>query len=656
MKDLIHYIDRGVLSLDSNLNVISWNNWLQSRTTIDSNEIIGRRLIDFFPEIEKRISYKQLERAVQQKKSLVLSPLLHKYLIPIKNPSIFRKEGVELMLQLTHGVSVTDENGENCYLIQIEDQTERFLKEKKIKKYYDDLDVKNSELARIQKELEEKNKILEDTNKYKSEFLANMSHEIRTPMNSILGVTDLLIDDSENLTDSQKEMLNVINISSSSLMELINDILDLAKIAAQKLIIEKVEFELEAVLMDIFKVIASRTFDKNLTLVCNCPLMSNWINADITRIKQILTNLLGNSAKFTGEGEIRIDVSISENYDSLTLKIIDTGIGISEENLSKIFDSFVQADGSTTRKFGGTGLGLSLCKELTELMDGEISVKSKLGAGTEFTVKVPIDKGAEIEPINVNEKIFEQKIIYIDKDQTRQKHMSRMLESLKIDCTICGLNQGREKLQNLQWDIVLVDQLTINNDLLKNLKSQSKAKIINVHKLLNNSFSHDAVFHHHLSRPFSHKHLHRILEAKINSKVITSVNEFSVISSDQKRILIAEDNKSNQFLLKKILKDFYEFDFAQNGQEAVDMLKTNSYDLILMDILMPIKDGHEATSEIRTFNQEIPILALTANNLENDRERCLASGMNDYIIKPVNRHLLIDKIEEYTGISKSEPA
>ncbi|MCM8537451.1 MAG: ATP-binding protein [Lentisphaeraceae bacterium] len=652
MRDLTKYIDKGIIALDREAKVLSWNRWLETKTGISEKDMLAKSLHSVFPEIENRLSYKQLGRAIQSKNSLVLSPVLHKFLIPINNPQLYRKQGMEQMIQLTHGMAVVEDGEYSCYIVQIEDHTDKFLKEIKLKKFYDDLAKKNEELAKIQKELETKNEILENTNSYKSEFLANMSHEIRTPMNSIMGVTELLIESSEPLSDSQKEMLNVINLSSSSLMELINDILDLAKTSAQKLELEKVEFDLEAMLIDLFKVIASRTFDKDLELICNTPKLEKHVICDITRLKQILTNLLGNAAKFTDNGFIRLNIDLDQDQKNipprLSIQVSDSGIGVSKNNLEKIFDSFVQADGSTTRKFGGTGLGLSLCKELITLMDGSISAESEFGEGTTFKIEFPISFGAPLPELVAPYTLTEKRILYIDRSVDNQKQLSEIASSLGLSISVCSTNDPLKKITEQCWDIILIEQSSITNQNLKALKNCKDSKIINIHKVLSNSFSGDSTFHHHLSTPFSRKHFLSILSAKINSKVITSVNEFDVTGTEKTKILIAEDNKSNQFLLKKILQNKFDFEFANNGQEAVNMTKENSYDIILMDILMPIMDGHEATIEIRKFNLEIPILALTANNLVSDKEKCLKSGMNDYLTKPINRDQLIEKIKSFS--------
>jgi CheY-like chemotaxis protein len=374
--------------------------------------------------------------------------------------------------------------------------------------------------------------------------------------------------------------------------------------------------------------------------------LPNFIIVDITRIKQILTNLMGNSAKFTEEGAITLDVSIEQKI--LSLKVSDTGIGIAENNLDKVFNSFVQADGSTTRKFGGTGLGLSLCKELCEIMNGSIEVESVFGEGTSFTVKIPIELGQPTPEIVTN-SLSSERIVYIDNDHNNLKSLKKMASELNISLSTYTPQDCLVALQEKTWDIILIDQLSIKNNILDILPKQTDAKIINIHRTLCNSFATNNLFHHHLARPFSHKHFISLLNAKTNTKIITSINEFDVTGGVKTKILIVEDNKSNQFLMKKVLQNKYDFDFANNGLEAVNAVKEHDYDIILMDILMPVMDGLQATEKIRTFNKEIPILALTANNLASDREKCINSGMNDFIVKPINRQFLIEKIEEFSN-------
>ncbi|MEY5041206.1 MAG: hypothetical protein RLZZ414_748, partial [Bacteroidota bacterium] len=418
--------------------------------------------------------------------------------------------------------------GDFCFA-NASDVTLRKFAEKKLEENFTNLIKVNNELA-------EAKKIAEDSVKIKQDFMANMSHEIRTPMNAIIGFTQLLL--KTNLNEEQQKYLRSIKISGENLIVIINDILDFSKIEAGKLNIESVDFNLNQLFTDIKVIEENAVLAKGLSLTFETDQsVPNWINADPVRINQILLNLLTNAVKFTHQGGIIVKVWSEQNNAKPYLKILckDTGIGISKEKQQYIFESFTQENGDTTRKYGGTGLGLTIVKKLLELMGGDITLKSEVGKGSEFFVSIPFG--------SVEDKTT-------DEENT---DLAFVAEELK-----------------------------------------------------------------------------------------------------GKRILLAEDNMMNQILAKKVLTDVGIItDIAENGLEAVDLVQKKSYDLILMDIMMPEMDGLEATKEIRKQfpSVQLPILAMTAFVFTGgDDKKIYEAGMDDFILKPFNPDSLYGKI--YSLIKK----
>jgi PAS domain S-box-containing protein len=628
------------------------------------NELIGRKIKDIIPDgFAERMMAEALSQRIATRIELTGR----------------RKDGSEFPVELM--LSPPDSSEEVLVTAAIRDISERRHTEEALQRRSADLRMEVTERRRAAEEMRLAKDAADAANHAKSEFLANMSHEIRTPLNGVIGMTELALE--TELTAEQRDYLETAKLSADALLNLINDILDFSKIEADKIELEEVAFSLTDCVEGALKTMALRANQKGLELLCDIAVeVPHTVRGDPGRVRQVLLNLVGNALKFTEEGEVGIQVvvdAIEEKASILQFIVSDSGVGIAPEKLDMIFDSFNQADASTTRQFGGTGLGLTISRCLVRMMGGRVWVESELGAGSRFHFTLRLvtetNNAAVTESLPAPVTLQGVKVLIVDDNGTNRLILHKMVERWGMNAT--SVSDGEQALSELSaaenanhaYGLILTDMHMPRMDgfgLVGHLKDRVKFSTPTIMMLTSGGQLGDVArceelgIAAYLIKPVRLAELReaviRVLHAKQKQLPVPLITRYSLRDKGDSfrslHILLAEDNRVNQRIATRLLEERgHHVILAENGEEALAALAQRSFDLVLMDVHMPGMDGFETTIAIREKEKSTglhqPVIAMTAMAMTGDRERCLAARMDGYLSKPIELQQLDEVLAVY---------
>ncbi|WP_218573034.1 ATP-binding protein [Pseudomonas sp. gcc21] len=557
---------------------------------------------------------------------------------------------VEVINQQLHSIDVNLRQK-----LRAEDRLRQYLEELEtiVEARTTELQSANRQLRVSNQELERSRQEALETASSRAAFLAAMSHEIRTPINGLLGMIGLALDSP--LNDEQRQQLSIAYDSGKILVELLNDILDLSKFEAGKLQLEEIPFDLGALLEDTTSLLSQNAYKRDIELSCRIdPALPGMMLGDPMRIRQIISNLLSNALKFTEQGQVSVYLAVHPNRGGqqwVDISVRDTGIGIQTEALESVFSPFTQADAQISRRFGGTGLGLALCKSLADAMQGTLKVESEQGQGSTFTVSLPLKTHSTgpTFPLPAPRSV----LIWNRLGRLQGSFLLEQLEHWGMRCALINYSdQIQPPLNNPPFDLWLLDSPEVAHQLAGQRMEIPRLLVCPYTGWLSTTDARAAGVRQHVASPPSRAHLARAIDDLFAQPLTNTGGAVLTQTQTGYTVLLVEDNLVNQMVAKGMLGRLgYDVAVAEHGEAALQRLHEREFDLVLMDCNMPVMDGYETTRRIREQAHwaTLPVIALTANALEEDRERCTEAGMDDYLVKPFKREDLQAMMNKWLG-------